>query len=91
MEDLLDIEDDDTDIYSDDEKSKIKKIANKIVDYTLDNKKPTKERLKVRRSKIRHRVIMPGDSKRNREDLVKSKLEYSNVSESEKEESSRKR
>jgi hypothetical protein len=88
VQDPLDIADDDTDIYSDDENLKVKKIANKIVDYTLDNKKPTKEKLKVRRSKIKHTVIMLGDSRRNREDLVKSELEYSDVFESEEEESS---
>jgi hypothetical protein len=68
--DPLDIADD-TDIYSDDENPKVKKIANKIVDYTLENKKLSKEKLKVRRSKIKHTVITPGDLRRNREDLVK--------------------
>jgi hypothetical protein len=67
----------------------VKKIANKIVDYTLDNKKPTKEKFKVRRSKIRHRVIMPRDTRRNREDLIKSKLEYSDVLELEEEQNSK--
>jgi hypothetical protein len=33
---------------------------------------------------------MPEDSRRNREDLVKSELEYSNVSESEKKTSEKK-
>jgi hypothetical protein len=74
MEDPLDMADDDTDIYSDDKNPRVKKIVNKIVDYTLDKKKPSKEKLKVRRSKIRYRVIMLGDSKRDREDLVKSEL-----------------
>jgi hypothetical protein len=79
VEDPLDI--------ADDENPKVKKIANKIMDYTLDNTKPSKEKLKVRKPKIRHRVIMPGDSKRNREDLIKSELEYFDVSESEEENS----
>jgi hypothetical protein len=59
------------------------------VDYTLDNKKSSKEKLKVRRSKIKHTVIMPGDSRRNREGLVKSELEYSDISDSEEEDSSK--
>jgi hypothetical protein len=46
----------------------VKKIANKIVDYTVDKKKPIKEKLKVRRSKIKHTVIMREDSRRDRED-----------------------
>jgi hypothetical protein len=64
IEDPFDVADDDTDIYSDDENPKIKKIANKMVDHTLDKKKPGKEKLKVRKLHIRHRVTMPGDSKR---------------------------
>jgi hypothetical protein len=50
---------------------------NKIVDYTLGKRKLTGERLKIKRSRIKHRVIIPEDPKRNREDLVKSELEYS--------------
>jgi hypothetical protein len=84
--DSLDIAKDDTDIYSNDENPKEKKIANKIINYTLGNKKLMKEKLKVRRSKIiKHRVIIPGDSRRSREDLVKSELEYSDVSDTEEE------
>jgi hypothetical protein len=54
LEDPLDVADDDMDIYSDEENPEVKKIANKMVDYTLDNKKPVKEKLKVRRSKIKY-------------------------------------
>jgi hypothetical protein len=42
----------------------------------------------VKRSKIKHRIIIRGDSKKNREDIVKSELEYSDYSESEEESSS---
>jgi hypothetical protein len=73
MENPLDIAEDD------DENPRVKKIVNKIIDYTLKNKKLAREKLKVRRLKIRHRVIMPGDSRRNRENLVKSELEYFDV------------
>jgi hypothetical protein len=52
------------DIYSDDENPKVKKVANKIIDYTLGNKKLTGEKLKVRKSKIKHRVIILGNLKR---------------------------
>jgi hypothetical protein len=72
--DPLDITENDTDIYSDDENPKEKKIANKTVDYTLGKKKLIGERLKVKNSRIKHRVIIPGDSKRNREDLSSSTL-----------------
>jgi hypothetical protein len=34
------------------------------------------EKLKIKKSRIKHRVIIPGDPKRNREDLIKSELEY---------------
>jgi hypothetical protein len=51
----LDIPEEDTEIYSDDENPEGKKIANKIVDYTLSKKKLTREK--------------PGDSKRNRKDI----------------------
>jgi hypothetical protein len=75
--DPLDIANEDTEIYSDDENPKGKKIANKIIDYTLGKRKLIGEKLKVKRSRIKHRVIIPGDPKKNREDLVKSELEYS--------------
>jgi hypothetical protein len=88
IEDPLDVADNDTDIYSDNKNPKVKKIANKMVDYTLDKKKSGKEKLKVRRSKIKHTVIMLGDSRRDRKGLVKSELEYSDISKSEKKESS---
>jgi hypothetical protein len=42
----------------------------------------------MKRSKIKHRVIIPGDSKKNREGLMKSELEYFDYSESEEEGSS---
>jgi hypothetical protein len=77
----LDIAENDTDIYSDDENPKVKKVANKIIDYTLKNKKLTGEKLKIKKLKIKHKIIIPGDSRRNREDLIKSELEYSDVSE----------
>jgi hypothetical protein len=70
--DRLDIAEDDTDIYSDDENPKEKKTANKIVDYTLGKKKLMGEKLKVKRSRIKYRVMIPEDPKRNKEDLVKS-------------------
>jgi hypothetical protein len=57
------------------------------VDYALNNKKSSKEKFKVRRSKIKHTVIMPGNSRRNREDLVKSELEYFDISDSEEDSS----
>jgi hypothetical protein len=38
MEDPFDVADDDMDMYSDDDNPKAKKIANKMVDYTLDKK-----------------------------------------------------
>jgi hypothetical protein len=66
--------------------TKAKKIANKMVDYTLDKKKLRKKKLIVRKSHIRHRVTMPGNSKRNRENLVKTELEYSDISSEEKDE-----
>jgi hypothetical protein len=83
----FDVADDHADIYSDDENPKIKKIVNKMVGYTSDKKKPGKKKLKVRKSHIRHRVTMPGDSKRNREKLIKIELEYSDILESEEKES----
>jgi hypothetical protein len=86
--DLLDIAKEDTDIYSDNKNPKVKKVANKIIDYTLGNKKLTGEKLKVKRSKIKHKIIMQGNSKRNREDPIKSELEYSDVSELENKKSS---
>jgi hypothetical protein len=85
--DPLDITEDDTDLYLDDENPKEKKIANKIIDYSLGKRKLTGEKLKVKKSKIKHRVIILGDAKKNREDLVKSELECSDYSESEEESS----
>jgi hypothetical protein len=52
---------DDTDLYSDDENPKEKKIANKIIDYTLGKRKLTGEKSKVKRSKIKHKMLIPGD------------------------------
>jgi hypothetical protein len=91
MEDPFDIADDDTNIYSDDKNPKVKKIANKIMDYTLDKKKPIKKKLKDRKSHIKHKNTIPGDSKMDRENLVKSELEYSDISESEEEKVQRKK
>jgi hypothetical protein len=51
-------------------------------------KKLIKRKLKMKKSKIKHRVIIPGNPKRNREDLVKSELEYSDYSELEEKSSS---
>jgi hypothetical protein len=50
VEDPFDIADDNTDIYSDEENPKAKKIANKMVDYTLDKDKSNKKKLKIRKS-----------------------------------------
>jgi hypothetical protein len=86
--DPLDMTGDDTDIYSDDENPKEKKIANKIIDYSLGKRKLIGDKLKVKRSKIKHKVLIPGDKNMNREKLVKSELEYSDYSESEEETSS---
>jgi hypothetical protein len=79
---------DDIVCYSDDEISKEKKIVNKISDYSLRKRKLMGERLKVKKSKIKHKVLIPGVKKMNREKLVKSELEYSDYSESEEESSS---
>jgi hypothetical protein len=46
-------------------KVKRKKIANKILDYELGKKKVTGEKLKIKRSRIKHKIIMPEDSRRN--------------------------
>jgi hypothetical protein len=89
--DPLNIAEKDRDVYSNDENTKVKKVTNKIINYTLGNKKQRGKKLKVKRSKIKHRIIIPTNSRRNREDLVKSELEYSDVSESEKEKSSEKK
>jgi hypothetical protein len=59
IEDPFDVADDDTDIYSDDDNPKAKKIANKMVDYTLNKKKSNKEKLKVRKSRLKHKVLIP--------------------------------
>jgi hypothetical protein len=53
MEDPFDVADDDTNIYSDSENPKAKKIANKMVDYTLNKKNSNKGKFKVRKSIIR--------------------------------------
>jgi hypothetical protein len=82
--------DDDTAIYSDDDTPKAKKIANTMVNYALNKKKPKKEKLKVRKSKLKHKVLIPGDSNMNREKLVKTELEYSDISESEEDSSEEK-
>jgi hypothetical protein len=58
-----------------------------MVDYTLNKEKSKKEKLKVRKSKLRHKVLIPEDPNMNREKLVKTELEYSDI-ESEEEESS---
>jgi hypothetical protein len=42
----------------------------------------------VKKSKIKYKVIIPRNSKKNRKNLVKSKLKYSDYSESEKENNS---
>jgi hypothetical protein len=57
---------DDTDLYSDDKNPKEKKIANKIIDYSLGKRKLIGGKLKVKRSKIKYKVIIPGDSKMNK-------------------------
>jgi hypothetical protein len=63
--DPLDLAEEDTDIYSDDEKRK--KIVNKIIDYTLGKGKLTRKKLKVKRLRIKHRVIIiPGNPERDR-------------------------
>jgi hypothetical protein len=49
---------DDTDIYSDEENPKEKKIANKNIDYSLGKRKLLREKLKVKRSKIKHKVLI---------------------------------
>jgi hypothetical protein len=54
-------------LYSDDENTKEKKIANRIVDFSSEKKKLTGEKLKVKGSKIKYKVIMPGDSKKTGE------------------------
>jgi hypothetical protein len=63
----LNITEDDIDFYSDEENKK--NIASKkIVDYVLNKKRLTGK-------KIKNKVINPGDSRRNKEILMK--LEYS--------------
>jgi hypothetical protein len=87
-EDPFDVVEDDTDIHSDEENTKAKKIVNKMIDYTLNKEKSKKEKLKLRKSKLRHKVLIPGDPNMNREKLVETKLKYSDISESEEKESS---
>jgi hypothetical protein len=50
VEDPFHVAEDDTDIYSDKENTKAKKIANKMRDYTLEGKNHKKEKLKVRKT-----------------------------------------
>jgi hypothetical protein len=64
--DPLDMTQDDTDIYSDEENPKENKIANKIIDYSLGKRKLLGEKLKVKRSKIKHKVLIPGDKNMKR-------------------------
>jgi hypothetical protein len=49
--DPLDLTEDDTDIYSDEENPKEKKIANKMVDYSLEKKKLIRDKLKIKKIK----------------------------------------
>jgi hypothetical protein len=88
VEDPFDIADEDTNLYSDEENTKAKKIAGKMVDCTLKKEKSKKEKLKMRKSRLRHKTLIPGDPNMNREKLIKTKTEYSDISESEEEESS---
>jgi hypothetical protein len=69
------IAEDDTDIYSDEENTKAKKIANKMVDYTLEGKKHNKEKLKVRKSRLRDKTLILRDLNMNREKLIKTETE----------------
>jgi hypothetical protein len=50
VEDPVDLAEEDTDIYSDEENPKAKKIANKMVSFTFNTEKPKKTKLKIRRS-----------------------------------------
>jgi hypothetical protein len=79
---------DDTDIYSDEENPREKRIANKIIDYSLGKKKLIGDKLKVKRSKIKYKVLISGDKNMNREKLIKSELEYSDYSELDEESNS---
>jgi hypothetical protein len=65
--DFLDMTEDDTDIYFDDENQKEKKIANKIIDYSLGKRKLIEKKLKVKRLKIEHKVLIPENPNMNRE------------------------
>jgi hypothetical protein len=88
IEDPVDLVEEDTDVYSDKDNPKAEKIANKMVDYTLNKEKPNKKKLKVRKSTRKHRTLIPGDPNMNRESLIKTETEYYDISESEEEESS---
>jgi hypothetical protein len=65
--DPVDITEDDTDIYSDEENPREKKIANKVVDYSLGKKKLIGDKLRMKRSKIKYKVLIPEDRNMNRE------------------------
>jgi hypothetical protein len=54
------------DIYSDDKNPKAKKVANKIINFTLNNKKSSKKKLKIKKSKIKHTLIVSKDSRRDK-------------------------
>jgi hypothetical protein len=88
IEDLVDLAEEDTDIYSDEENTKAKKIANKMISFTFNKKKPKRKKLKIKRSTLKHKILILGDKNMNREKLVKTESEYSDISESEEEESS---
>lgn len=55
--------DDGIDFYLDEDNSKEKKIANEIIDYGLNKKKLMNEKLKVKKLKIKHKVLMPGNTR----------------------------
>jgi hypothetical protein len=59
-----------------------------MVDYTLSKEKSKKEKLKVRKSRLRHKTLILEDPNMNREKLIKTELKYSDISESKEEESS---
>jgi hypothetical protein len=68
------------------ENPKEKKIANKTVDYALRKRKLTNEKLKVKQSRIKHKIIIISeDSRKSKKNLVKSELEYFDYSESKEE------
>jgi hypothetical protein len=62
------LSDDYIDFYSDEDNPKERKIANKMIYYALGKKKKlTGEKLKVKKSRMKHEVIITGNSKKNRE------------------------